>query len=203
MFKVIAATNNKGKLREVKEILEPRGYKVYSLNDLGIEVDPEETGNTYTENAIIKATAVYEHAKSFGKNYLILSDDSGLELEALDGRPGLYTHREIKGDPNNLLNMLTPDMVRNAKFVCSACLIECVEGAAVRVSLGELEGSISNESRGNDNFQIYSTFIPSVLDNGTFVQNTKTLGELDNVSSFNHRYSAIAKLFGLPPADHI
>ena len=228
---VIVATNNEGKLKEVKEILGPRGYRVHSLDDLGIHIDPEETGSTYEENAIIKAKAIYDEImnntipnkdryifnvsgglKVLGSHLLILSDDSGIELEALNGRPGIFTHREIKGDPKNLLSMLTPDMIRVAKFVCSACLIACDLEADRKLTsvnkipmtaFGTLTGIIANENRGNDDFQIYSTFIPLTLDNGTTIENDKTLGELLRPSSFNHRYSAIAKLFNLPSADHI
>ena len=87
-MKLIIASNNKGKIREYKEILEPLGYEPISLAEAGIGSDPEETGKTFRENAYIKAKAAHE-LTGLG----VLADDSGLCVDALNGEPGVYSAR--------------------------------------------------------------------------------------------------------------
>ena len=84
-MELILATNNKGKVREYKEILEPLGFCVTSQGEAGINIEAEETGKTFSENAYIKAKAIYDIKKTY-----VLADDSGLVVDALDGRPGVY-----------------------------------------------------------------------------------------------------------------
>ena len=86
MKEIIAATNNKNKLREIREIL--NGITVYSLDDVGIICEPEENGATFEENALIKARAVYALAQK-----PVIADDSGIVANALHGRPGVYSAR--------------------------------------------------------------------------------------------------------------
>ena len=87
-FEIVAATNNEHKLIEIRAILEPHNIKVYSLKDLGIDVDVLEDGKTYKENAIKKADAIAKLT-----SLAVMSDDSGIEIEALDNGPGIYTAR--------------------------------------------------------------------------------------------------------------
>ena len=116
-MKLILATNNKGKVKEYKEIFSPLGYEVFSQGEAGINIDVEETGKTFFENAYLKAKAIYDITKSY-----VLADDSGLEVSALDGRPGIYSARyapEGKRCEKILDEMKeVPDDKRQARFVC-------------------------------------------------------------------------------------
>lgn len=87
-MEIVAATNNAGKLKELRRILEPMGYTLLTPADLGLNLDPEETGTTFEANALIKAEAF---CKAAGKP--VIADDSGLTVEALDGAPGVYSAR--------------------------------------------------------------------------------------------------------------
>ena len=87
-MKLIIASNNKGKIREYKDIFEPLGFRVFSQSEENIRLEVEETGSTFEQNAILKARAIYELS-----HCCVVSDDSGLEVEALGGEPGLYSAR--------------------------------------------------------------------------------------------------------------
>ena len=87
-MEIIIATGNAGKVREFKRMLEPLGYQVFSQKEKGIILDVEETGTTFAENAVRKAKAVWEKVK-----LPVIADDSGLCVDALDGRPGIYSAR--------------------------------------------------------------------------------------------------------------
>ena len=87
-MEIIIATGNAGKVREFKRMLEPFGFTLYSQKEKGIVSNPEETGDTFAENALIKARAVWEQART-----AVIADDSGLCVGALDGRPGVYSAR--------------------------------------------------------------------------------------------------------------
>ncbi|MDR2558540.1 MAG: non-canonical purine NTP pyrophosphatase, partial [Oscillospiraceae bacterium] len=117
MREIIAATNNKGKLTELKKILESRGFAVLSLADAGITAAPEETGTTFEENARIKAREIFALAKK-----PVLADDSGLEVDFLDGEPGVYS---ANYDTAWLLEKLdgVPYEKRTARFICCICYI--------------------------------------------------------------------------------
>ena len=123
-MEIVAATNNAGKLKELRRILEPMGYTLLTPADLGLNLDPEETGTTFEANALIKAEAF---CKATGKP--VIADDSGLTVEALDGAPGVYSARYCgrHGDDeaNNVkllaeLEDLEPDK-RSACFVSAVC----------------------------------------------------------------------------------
>lgn len=105
MKEAIIATHNPGKVKEFKEILEPRGYDVKSLAEIGFTEEIEETGHTFEENAILKAEAV---AKAVNK--MVIADDSGLSIDNLGGRPGVYSARyagEQKDDQANIEKVLS------------------------------------------------------------------------------------------------
>lgn len=120
MKKLVLASNNKGKLNEIRAILCGK-YDVLSLSDCGVSVDPEETGKTFEENALIKAKAVFDCV-----HMPVISDDSGLVVYSLDGEPGIYSARyagdEHSDAANNakLLKNLEGKTDRNAAFVCCA-----------------------------------------------------------------------------------
>ena len=150
--KLLVATGNKGKLREIREILE--GVEVLGLGDVGIEADVEETGNTFAENAFIKADAISKMT-----DMAVLADDSGLEVEPLDGRPGVYSARyagENTTDEKNVEKLLSelahlPEEKRTARFACAMCLI-FPDGKKMETFGVSCPGYIINERRGENGF---------------------------------------------------
>lgn len=152
-----AATNNAKKLKEIKRILSALGHDAKTLRELGIEIEIEENGTTFAENAVIKAKAIAEICKM-----PTISDDSGLEVDFLDGAPGVYTARyagENATDDDNidkLLNALNgvEKEKRTAAFVSSVCLYipaENGEDTSV-VCTGKCEGWIGWERIGDGGF---------------------------------------------------
>lgn len=151
-IKIVLASSNPHKLREFREILEPLGCEVISQRDLGIDVDPEETGATFSENSAIKARAIYEASK-----FATVADDSGLEVDALGGEPGVYSARYGGTRDDKAHNALVlkklegvPDEQRTARFVCAITYID-ETGAEYRFS-GKFEGRIGYEERGKNGF---------------------------------------------------
>lgn len=124
MKELVIASNNYNKVREIKAMLAEYDVKVYSLNDLKIDIDPEETGSTFQENAYIKAKEIYDYIQK-----PVLSDDSGLEVFALNNEPGIYSARYAglqKDDDDNialLLKNMEGITKREARFVGAMCLI--------------------------------------------------------------------------------
>ena len=158
---VCAATNNPGKLKELRRILERAGHTVKSLRDLGVDLDPEETGETFAENARIKATAF-----CLATGLATVADDSGLCVDALDGAPGVYSARYagVHGDDdaNNqkLLAALAgvPAERRGARFVSAVCLV-LPDGRHLTVE-GECPGAVAFDLRGENGFGYDPLFVP-------------------------------------------
>lgn len=150
-MKIVAATTNMGKVREFKEILSGAGCDVVSMHDVGIDVEVEETGSSFKENAEIKAKAV-----SMLCEYPVLADDSGLCVDALDGAPGLYSARfaGVDADDNDrnkkLLEMLNGAENRHAEYVSAVALI-FPDGRKI-VTEGRVEGEILESEQGNGGF---------------------------------------------------
>ena len=152
-----AATNNAKKLKEIKRILSALGHDAKTLRELGIEIEIEENGTTFAENAVIKAKAIAEICKM-----PTISDDSGLEVDFLDGAPGVYTARyagENATDDDNidkLLNALNgvENENRKAAFVSSVCLYIPTETGVDTsvVCTGKCEGWIGWERIGDGGF---------------------------------------------------
>ena len=152
-MKVIIASNNKGKIKEFKEMLSPLGYEPVSMSEAGIDVDIVEDGDTFSENAHIKAKAIYDIAKT-----PVLADDSGLSIEFLNGAPGVYSARYAGENATDAdrINKLLDEMngvdkpLRGAKFVCALYFIRdddyeiCVTG--------ECESFIGEEPVGENGF---------------------------------------------------
>ena len=121
MKQIIIATKNKGKAKDFEALFNPLGYEVLTLHDVAKEMDVEETGITFEENALLKAIALAEHLQS-----IVIADDSGLEVDALGGRPGVYSARyagEEKSDEANITKLLeelknVKESERSARFVC-------------------------------------------------------------------------------------
>lgn len=150
--KLLVATGNKGKLVEIREILS--GIEVLGLKDVNINVDVEETGKTFSENAFIKA---YEISKLSGLP--VLADDSGLQVDCLNGEPGVYSARyagENATDDDNVIKLLgklydIPENERHARFACAMCLI-FPDGRKIESFGVSCEGYILNEKRGENGF---------------------------------------------------
>ncbi len=147
---MIAATNNIGKLKEIREIF--KEYKIYSLKEMGIDVDVEEDGKTFLENAKKKAIEIYKIAQS---NEGVIADDSGLCIRTLNGFPGVLTHRFLGEDATDemrneyLINEVNKYDDRSAQFICN---LVYYDGTHIIVGEGILEGFISKERRGNNGF---------------------------------------------------
>lgn len=152
-MKVIMATGNANKVREIRQMLEGTDIEVLSLKDAGIEAEIEENGTTFEENAVIKAEAICALAKT-----TVIADDSGLEIDALGKEPGVHSARFMGEDTpytvknTALLEKLSevPEEKRTARFVCAVAVAR--PGAETRVFRGEFEGRIAHESRGENGF---------------------------------------------------
>ncbi|MDF2821720.1 MAG: non-canonical purine pyrophosphatase, rdgB/HAM1 family [Clostridiales bacterium] len=153
MEKIIFATTNKGKMKEVRAILSSLEAEVFSLEDLGIDVNIVEDGITFEENAKIKAIEI---SKLTGG--IVLADDSGLEIDFLDKAPGVYSARymgentsyDIKNSAilEKLKNV--PDEKRTARFVCA--IAAAFPDGEVRTTQGTIEGIIGHEIKGANGF---------------------------------------------------
>lgn len=156
-MKLIIASNNKGKIREIKEILGSHFEEIMSMREAGIELEVEEDGTTFTENARKKALAALELVQ--GEDVAVLADDSGLEVDVLCGAPGVYSARYAEeadhdDEANNrkLLNELkdVPESKRTADFACAMVLARrdkpCLE------AVGKCYGFILHEPRGEGGF---------------------------------------------------
>lgn len=153
MKKFIVATRNKGKLKEIKEILDGFQFEVLSMEEAGIYKDIEEYGTTFEENALIKAEEVFRLTGE-----MVMADDSGLEVDYLNGAPGVYSSRfagegATDGDRNNkLLDLLrdVPFEKRTARFVCAIAVV-LPDGRHFAVK-GTCEGYIGFKPEGDNGF---------------------------------------------------
>ncbi len=148
--RIIIATNNKGKLKEIQEILFGIKYDILGLTDIGSDINIQENGQTYSENALIKAQEVYRIV-----NEIVISDDSGLEVDALGGRPGIHSARYASNTDDRIKKLLKemkdiPLRKRNARFVCVACLY--INKDRYIFFHGRVDGVISNEPKGTNGF---------------------------------------------------
>ena len=186
-MKLIIASNNKGKIKEFKKLLEPMGYEVFSQREADINIEVEENGTTFEENAAIKARAIYKLT-----GCATLADDSGISVDALGGAPGVYSARygtpdlDDEGRTALLLKEMqnVPDDKRTARYVAVIHFIkENGEEISVR---GECEGKIGYEPVGENGFGYDPVFI---YGDKTFAQHTE---EFKN--SVSHRANALKKL---------
>ena len=153
MKKIIFATTNQGKVKEVKMILQDLGVEILSLKDINIEIDIEENGSTFEENAVIKASAI-----SKVTNEIVLADDSGLEVDYLDKAPGILSARYMGEDTSyDIKNQAIIDQLaeakgteRSARFVCAiACVMPNGETYTTRATI---EGEIGYKMEGTEGF---------------------------------------------------
>jgi len=151
--KIIFATGNKGKIKEIQMILADLGVEVITMKDAGIVIDIEENGSTYEENALIKARAVAEHTDA-----IVMADDSGLEIDYLNNEPGIYSARYMGEDTSytiknaNLIERLNgvPDEERTARFVCAIAAV--LPNGKEITTRGIIEGRIGYEEKGSNGF---------------------------------------------------
>ena len=160
-MKIIAATKNQGKIREIAEILSPFGVEVVSQADAGIDVDVDETGSTFLENALIKARAVAMLCDD-----AVLADDSGLCVDALDGRPGVYSARYGGDIPHSekmkmLLSELEGKSDRKARFECVTALV--LPDGREYTFKGTTYGHIMEEEKGENGFGFDPVFYSDEL----------------------------------------
>lgn len=189
MKKIIIATNNKGKAKDFEALFGPLGYEVLTLHDVANEMDIEETGTTFEENALLKATALAEHLQT-----IVIADDSGLEIDALNGRPGIFSARyagEEKSDEANMDKVLqelehVDPLNRTARFVCAIAVASPTNDPfTVR---GTCEGIIATERKGENGFGYDPIFfVPSL---------NKMMAELspEEKGAISHRGNAIKLL---------
>ncbi len=189
-MEICAATGNAGKLKELRRILEAQGHTVKSQKELGITLEPDETGTTFEENALIKAKAICE-----ASGLPTVADDSGLEVDALNGEPGVYTarycgrHGDDEANNDKLLANLEglPKEKRSAKFVSAVCLY-LPDGRSL-TTRGECPGWIGFERRGTNGFGYDPIFNVEQYDDRSYAQ--LTTQEKDAIS---HRGKALARL---------
>ena len=195
-MKIVFATNNKNKLSEIREIL-GSGFEVMSLAEIGCHEDIPETGDTLLDNAVQKARYVFE---KYG--YDCFADDTGLEVDALDGEPGVHSARYAEGtdhdsnaNMNKLLRKLGDETRRTARFRTVIALLQkqqsgesAGEGSVLHIFEGKVEGSIIKEKRGAEGFGYDPIFMPEGYD--------KTFAELglDVKNQISHRARAVKKL---------
>lgn len=186
-MRLLVATNNPNKKREITEILGPLGFEIVIPKDLGVRFDPEETGNTFEENAMIKAQCGFD-LTGIGT----IADDSGLCVNALGGKPGIYSARYGGEDATYpekialLQGEIGTSSDRSASFVCA---IACVLSSDVKFTVtGRCLGQIAHESAGSGGFGYDPIFyIPSL---------GKTFSELsdEEKNAISHRGAALAAL---------
>lgn len=190
MKKILIATKNKGKVDEFKALFKNYGIEVMSLLDLSDDIkDVEETGETFAENARLKAEEI-----SAILNKPVLADDSGLVIDALDGRPGVYSARYAglaKSDQDNNHKVLhemkdIPMEKRTARFVC--VLAVAIPGKETFFVTGHCEGKISIAESGSNGFGYDPLFLPEGY--------TTTMAEMsaEEKNKVSHRSQAIVQL---------
>ncbi len=156
--RIIFATGNEGKMKEIRMILADMGLPIQSMKQADIVLDIEENGSTFEENAVIKAKAVAQAAREKGISAIVLADDSGLEIDYLNKEPGIYSARYMGEDTSyhiknaNLIERLegVADEQRTARFVCAIAAI--LPDGTQRITRGTIEGRIGYEEKGENGF---------------------------------------------------
>jgi len=186
MEKILICTGNKGKFLEISDLLKDLNVKVQSLDDVGINFEPAEDGNSYEENAVLKA-------KAYGKaaTMLAIADDAGIEVEALNGMPGIHAKRFFKSsyeDRNReLLNIIANNPNKKAKFVSGVAVFD-QKTNITKTFRGEVAGELV-EPKGRAHIDLGYDTILKINSIG------KTFGEatLREKNSISHRAIAVNK----------
>lgn len=185
--KIVFATGNKGKLREIEEIMD--GYSIVSMKEAGVDIDIEENGATFEENALIKARAVWNVTGG-----IVMADDSGLVVDALGGEPGIYSARYMGEDTpysvknGEILKRMegVPEEERSARFVCAVAAV--FSDGTETVVRGEMEGFIGHAITGENGFGYDPIFVMPKYG----ISNGELPAEIKNKES--HRAKALAKM---------
>jgi XTP/dITP diphosphohydrolase len=189
--KLLIGTNNSGKLREIRNLL-PKYIEIFSASDFKIK-SPKENGKTFAENSIIKSKFFSKKTK-----LICLADDSGLEIDLLNKKPGIYSARwgGKRGDFKKAIKKVYAELKKKnknwkkqkviARFVCAISISYLDKTKAVVV--GKIEGSISHQPKGKNGFGYDPIFIPN--------NKRKTFGEMDSSLKYkiDHRYKAFKKI---------
>ena len=184
---IVVASGNQGKIKEFREMLEPEGYTVKSLSDFPDMPEVEETGTTFHDNAIIKAQAVTDR---YG--ITAISDDSGLEIDALDKKPGVMSARWLGHDTSydvknqKVLDLLKDKTDRTCRYVCAIAITRVNEEPVVFEDSVECEVAV--EAKGSNGFG----YDPIIY----YAPLAKTMAEMtkDEKNSISHRGKAVRKL---------
>lgn len=187
--RIVFATGNAGKVKEIQMILADLGAEVVSMKDAGISVDIEENGSTYEENALIKARAVAEHT-----DVIVMADDSGLEVDYLNKEPGVMSARYMGEETSyriknaNLIERLqgVEDEKRTARFVCAIAAV--LPNGKEFCTRATIEGRIGYEEKGENGFGYDPIFYVPEFD--------KTTAELseEEKNQISHRGKALEKM---------
>ena len=189
--KLLIGTNNKGKYREITDLL-PKYIKTHSTSEFKLK-SPREDGLTFTENSIIKSKHFSKKSK-----LICLADDSGLEIDILDKRPGIYSARwgGKKGNFKKAINRVYKELSKKdknwknkkvkARFICSLSI--CYLDKKTASVLGKVEGYISSKPKGKNGFGYDPIFIPK--------NKRKTFGEMSSLQKYkiDHRFAAFKKI---------
>jgi len=189
--KLLIGTNNKGKYREIKDLL-PKYIKTYSTSEFKL-MSPREDGKTFTENSIIKSKYFSKKTK-----LICLADDSGLEIDMLDKSPGIYSARwgGKSGDFKKAMKRVYKELSKKdknwkqkkvkARFICALSI--CYLNKKIASVLGKVEGSISIKPKGQNGFGYDPIFIPK--------NKRKTFGEMTSIQKYkiDHRFNAFKKI---------
>lgn len=187
---ILFATTNNGKVLEVASYLKKYDIRVLGLKDFKVVESPLENGTTFFENAMIKAKYYFDLLK-----IPCITDDSGLEVEALNGEPGINSARyasktdnQDEANTKKLLNKMEKEENRRAQFVCAMVYYDKNN---VYHTAGTLQGLITTSKKGNNGFGYDPVFLPDGFN--------ETLAEisLENKNQISHRYQALTKLIGL------
>jgi XTP/dITP diphosphohydrolase len=198
MKKLIIASNNEGKIKEIKRVLVNLPVEVLSLRDMGLDIDVEEDGLTFEDNAKKKSVEIYkELIKRNESNFIVMSDDSGLEVDYLNGEPGVFSARyagehgnDEKNNEKLLLNLSgVNNDNRKARFVCQLALIN--DRNEYRTVRGTVDGYILEEKKGEGGFGYDPLFLYKPLN--------KTFGELtmEEKNEISHRGVALQEVKGI------
>ena len=194
MFKIIFATGNEGKMREIRSILGDMEVEVSSMKEAGLALEIEEDGVTFEENARIKAEATALAAQGKAQDCVVMADDSGLEIDYLNGEPGVYSARYLGEETpfseksRDLLRRLedVPEEERGARFVCAIAAIFPDEETVI--ARGTIEGRIGRELRGDNGFGYDPIFY--------LPEYGRTAAELtdEEKNRISHRYRALEQM---------